>query len=202
MASPFTPPPAGTPVPPNTSARYYTRTQVFSRVPVNKDNFTSGKQASFILESTGGRHIDFAKSRIVCKMSVKSGSTTADAAIAAASYAAADKKLEKSVRFATDPVTNLFSAGMLSINGTTISSHASNVADVSYLQLRTELYTDEPGAARPHLVDRMGRAIDRGRPEQPALGMARRRVPHTPYTELARRGVQVVAQPVAPMPGR
>ena len=50
MASPFTAPPAGTPVPPNTSARYYTRSQVFSRVPVNKDNFTSGKQASFILE--------------------------------------------------------------------------------------------------------------------------------------------------------
>ena len=150
MASPFTPPPAGTPVPPNTSARYYTRTQVFSRVPVNKDNFTSGKQASFILESTGGRHIDFANSRIVCKMSVKSGSTTADATVAAANYAAADKKLEKSVRFATDPVTNLFSAGMLSINGTTISSHASNVADVSYLQLRTEhtkAGADGPGSA-------------------------------------------------------
>ena len=61
------------------------------------------------------------------------------------------------------------------------------------------LHTDEPGAARPHLVDRMGRAIDRGRPEQPPLGMARRRVPHTPYAELARRGVQVVANPpVAP----
>ena len=67
----------------------------------------------------------------------------------------------------------------------------------------TALHTDEPGAARPHLVDRMGRPIDRGRPEQPALGMARRRVPHTPYAELARRGVQVVAQPVAarPAPG-
>ena len=62
------------------------------------------------------------------------------------------------------------------------------------------LHTDEPGAARPHLVDRMGRAIDRGRPEQPPLGMARRRVPHTPYAELARRRVQVVAQPVAPIP--
>ena len=61
------------------------------------------------------------------------------------------------------------------------------------------LHTDEPGAARPHLVDRMGRPIDRGRPDQPALGMARRRVPHTPYAELARRGVQVVANPpVAP----
>ena len=35
------------------------------------------------------------------------------------------------------------------------------------------LHTDEPGAARPHLVDRMGRPIDRGRPEQPAVGMAR-----------------------------
>jgi len=117
---------------------------------VNKDNFTSGKQASFILESTGGRHIDFANSRIVCKMSVKSGSTTADATVAAANYAAADKKLEKSVRFATDPVTNLFSAGMLSINGTTISSHARNVADVSYLQLRTEhtkAGADGPGSA-------------------------------------------------------
>ena len=66
------------------------------------------------------------------------------------------------------------------------------------------LHTDEPGAARPHLVDRMGRPIDRGRPDQPAPGMARRRVPHTPYAELARRGVQVVAQPVAvprPAPG-
>ena len=66
------------------------------------------------------------------------------------------------------------------------------------------LYTDEPGATRPHLVDRMGRPIDRGRPDRPAPGMARRRTPHTPYTELARRGVQVVAQPVAaprPAPG-
>ena len=66
------------------------------------------------------------------------------------------------------------------------------------------LHTDEPGAARPHLVDRMGRPIDRGRPGRPAVGMARRREPHTPYTELARRGVQVVAQPVAaprPAPG-
>eukprot|EP01043_Picozoa_sp_COSAG02_P067460 COSAG02_NODE_10849_length_1846_cov_1.688609_2_plen_223_part_00 len=79
-----------------------------------------------------------------------SGSATADATTEKASYAAADKKLEKSVRFATDPVTNMFSAGMLSINGTTISSHASNVADVSYLQLRTEhtkAGADGPGSA-------------------------------------------------------
>ena len=66
------------------------------------------------------------------------------------------------------------------------------------------LHTDETGVARPHLVDRMGRPIDRGRPDQPAFGMARRRVPHTPYGELARRGVQVVANPpvaARPAPG-
>jgi hypothetical protein len=45
--------------------------QVFSRVPINKDNWTSGKQASFILDATGGRYIDFANSRIVAKISVR-----------------------------------------------------------------------------------------------------------------------------------
>jgi hypothetical protein len=66
------------------------------------------------------------------------------------------------------------------------------------------LHTDEAGAARPHLVDRMGCLIDTGRSDQPAPGMARRRVPHTPYAQLARRGIQIVAQPVAaprPAPG-
>ena len=56
MASPFTPPPAGTPVPPNTSARYYSRQQIFSRVPIAGANFTAGKQCSFVTEATGRRY--------------------------------------------------------------------------------------------------------------------------------------------------
>ena len=63
------------------------------------------------------------------------------------------------------------------------------------------LHTDEAGAARPHLVDRMGRPIDRGRPEQPAAWHAG--ASHTRRTgELARRGIQVVANPpvAAPRP--
>eukprot|EP01045_Picozoa_sp_COSAG04_P002809 COSAG04_NODE_107_length_25959_cov_6.617865_14_plen_221_part_00 len=55
LASPFTPPPAGTPVPPNTSARYYSRRQIFSRVPIAGVNFSAGKQCSFVTEATGGR---------------------------------------------------------------------------------------------------------------------------------------------------
>jgi hypothetical protein len=124
MSSPFTPPPAGTPVPPNTSARYYSRQQIFSRVPITGNQFQAGKQCSFVVESTGGRYLNLAASRIVAKLKV---TNTAN-----------DGKLEKSVRFATDPVTNMFSAGMFSINGTTISSTASNLADISMLQLRTE----------------------------------------------------------------
>ena len=136
MASPFTPPPAGTPVPPNTSARYYTRQQIFSRVPISGSNWTSGKQASFVTEATGGRYMVLNESRIVAKIKVKSGSM-ADAS-EAASFAASDNKLEKSVRLAADPVTNMFSAGMMSINGTTIASTQANLSDVSMLQLRTE----------------------------------------------------------------
>ena len=136
MASPFTPPPAGTPVPPNTSARYYTRNQVFSRVPISGSNWTAGKQASFVTEATGGRYMVMNESRIVVKLKVKSGSLANGNE--AASFAASNNKLEKSVRLAADPVANMFSAGMLSINGTTIASTQANLADVSMLQLRTE----------------------------------------------------------------
>jgi len=76
------------------------------------------------------------ESRIVVKMKVKSGSLANGNE--AASFATSNKKLEKSVRLAADPVANMFSAGMLSINGTTIASTQANLADVSMLQLRTE----------------------------------------------------------------
>ena len=136
MASPFVGTPAGTPVPPTTSARYYTRNQVFSRVPISGTNFTSGKQASFVTEATGGRHLVLNESRIVVKFKAKSG--TLSTSHPAPNFLAADRKVEKSVRLAADPVTNMFSAGMLSINGTTIASTQANLADVSMLQLRTE----------------------------------------------------------------
>ena len=87
-------------------------------------------------EATGGRYFVPSESRIVAKIKVRSG--TKGDTTAAKSYADADRKLEKSVRFAADPVTNMFSAGMMSINGTTIASTQANLSDISMLQLRTE----------------------------------------------------------------
>ena len=104
MASPFVGTPAGTPVPPTTSARYYTRNQVFSRVPITGTNFTSGKQASFVTEATGGRHLVLNESRLVVKFKARMSAARlvlspsggevlarrcADAAVAAAAAAAA-----------------------------------------------------------------------------------------------------------------
>ena len=135
MSSPFIPPPAGTPIAPNTSARYYTRQQIFSRVPITGSNFTSGKNCSFVVEATGGRFLVPQDSRIVAKLKIKANGGT---------------KLPKSVCFACDPVSNMFSAAMLSVNGTTVTSTASNVADISRLQLRTEhtkAGADGPGSA-------------------------------------------------------
>lgn len=136
MSNPFMPNEAGTPIPANTSARYYSRSQVFSRVPVSGTNFSAGKQFSAVIEATGGRYWVPQETRITAKLTIKAANGT---------------KLSKSVRFAADPLgAGMFSAGMLSCNGTTVSSIASNVADVSYLQLRTEhtkAGADGPGSA-------------------------------------------------------
>ena len=135
MSSPFMPAPPGTDIPPSTSARYYTRQQIFSRVPITDNNFQAGKNCSFVVEATGGRYLVPQESRIVARLVVKSNTGA---------------KLAKSVRFTADPVTNMFSAAMLSINGTTVTSTAANLADSSRLQLRTEhtkAGADGPGSA-------------------------------------------------------
>ena len=136
MSNPFMPAEAGTPVPANTSARYYQRQQIFSRVPISKGQWSKGKSASWVIEATGGRYWVPQESRIVAQLTIKHSDGT---------------KLKKSVRFAADPLgAGAFSAGMLVCNGTTVSSIASNVADVSYLQLRTEhtkAGADGPGSA-------------------------------------------------------
>ena len=72
------------------------------------------------------------------------------------------------------------------IAGVTPEERRSNLLDLGW----TALYSDEPSATRPHLVNQLGQPIERGRhhdAEPPWFG-ARRRMPHTPYRELARRG--------------
>ena len=135
MSSLFMPTPAGTPVQPSTQARYYQRRQVFSRNPITDTNFAAGRTVNFNFEVSGPHYAVLQESRIVAKLLVKQ---------------TADEKLSKSVRFATDPISNMFSSCMLSANGTTIESHAANVDDISRIQLRTESTkagADGPGSA-------------------------------------------------------
>ena len=124
MASPFTAPPAGTEVPPSSDARYFYRRQAFSRNPVTGNNWQGGKSVSFVAEASGGHFLVPSECRLVARLLVKDST---------------GKQLEQSVRFATDPIhCGLFNAGMLSINGTTVESVASNMRDQSLLQLRMD----------------------------------------------------------------
>ena len=124
MSSPFQAPPAGTDVPPGSDARYFYRRQAYSRNPVTEGNFVGGRSVNFTAEASGGHYLVPSECRIVAKLLVTSSEGT---------------QLEKSVRFATDPIhTGMFSAGMLSINGTTVESVASNMRDVALLQLRMD----------------------------------------------------------------
>jgi len=135
MASPFVAQPAGTPVAPSTSARYYYRRQVYSRNPVTDGNFASGRNVNFNFEATGGHYFVPQESRIVAKLKIRKSDGT---------------KLERSVRFACDPLSNMWSAAQLAINGTTVESHANNVDDIARIQLRTEhtkAGADGPGSA-------------------------------------------------------
>ena len=102
MASPFQAPPAGTEVPPSSDARYFYRRQVYSRNPVTGDNWTGGRTVNFQAEASGGHYLVPSECRIVAKIKVKK---TGGSAL-----------VEKSVRFATDPIhCGLFEAGMLSV---------------------------------------------------------------------------------------
>ena len=135
MASPFVAQPAGTPVAPSTSARYYYRRQVYSRNPVTQGNFVAGRNVNFSFESSGGHYFVPQESRIVAKLKIRANDGT---------------KLERSVRFACDPVSSMWSSAQLSINGTTVESHANNVDDIARIQLRTEhtkAGADGPGSA-------------------------------------------------------
>ena len=76
MASPFIAQPAGTPVAPSTSARYYYRRQVYSRNPVTQTNFVSGRNVNFNFEASGGHYFVPQESRIVAKLKIKKSDGT------------------------------------------------------------------------------------------------------------------------------
>ena len=60
--------------------------------------------------------------------------------------------------------------------------------------------TNDDAASRPHLVDRRGRAIDRGRDDEVPPLTHRRVEQPTPYAYLRERGIRVVPRGVSSLP--
>ncbi len=91
---------------------------------ITNSNWQGGKTVNITAEASGGHYLVPSECRLVARLKI----TNHDG-----------EQLEQSVRFATDPIhTGMFSAGMLSINGTTVESIAANMRDQSILQLRMD----------------------------------------------------------------
>ena len=137
MTDMFTTPPAGAPLAPNNSVRYYYRRQVFTATPSTKDDHVAGRECSWRFAASGQHAFVPQESRLVAKVKVQKsvdGGTT---------YAAAP---EASVRYAADLLSRLYDQARLSINGTTVASTATNVQEVAHIQLALE-GTQAGGAA-------------------------------------------------------
>jgi hypothetical protein len=105
-------------------AGIFFRHNVLLRNPITNSNWQGGKTVNITAEASGGHYLVPSECRLVARLKI----TNHDG-----------EQLEQSVRFATDPIhTGMFSAGMLSINGTTVESIAANMRDQSILQLRMD----------------------------------------------------------------
>ena len=129
MADMFTTPPAGTPIEPNNNVRYYYRRVIRPSTTSDKDNFEANREISWRFSASGQHAFVPQESRLVCKVKIQKSSDN---------FVANFQEVEKSVRYAADPLTRLFDQSRLSINGTTVSNTPTNLQDISAIQLRLE----------------------------------------------------------------
>ena len=129
MADMFQTPPAGTPIEPNNGVRYYYRRQIFPATPASKDNFQPGREVSWRFNAAGQHAFVPQESRLVAKVKIERSNDN---------FVANFQAVEKSFRYAADPLTRLFDQARLSINGTTVSNVPTSVQDISTIQLRLE----------------------------------------------------------------
>ena len=137
MADMFTTPPAGTPVEPNNGVRYYYRRQIFPSTTADKENFEANREVSWRFSASGQHAFVPQESNLVLKVKIQKSNDN---------FVANFQEVEKSIRYAADPVSRLFDQSRLSINGTTVANTPTNVQDISALQIRLE-GTEAGGAA-------------------------------------------------------
>lgn len=137
MADMFTTPPAGTPVEPNNGVRYYYRRQIHPSTTADKENFEANREVSWRFSASGQHAFVPQESNLVLKVKIQKSNDN---------FVANFQQVEKSIRYAADPVSRLFDQSRLSINGTTVANTPTNVQDISALQIRLE-GTEAGGAA-------------------------------------------------------
>lgn len=128
--------PAGTPIEPSNSVRYYYRRQIYPATPSTGPNHVAGREVQWRFQASGQHAFVPQESRLVARVRVDKSNDNG---------ATWTQEVEKSIRYAADPLSRLYDQARLSINGTTVDNVSSDVQDISTIQLRLE--GTKPGAA-------------------------------------------------------
>eukprot|EP01043_Picozoa_sp_COSAG02_P033311 COSAG02_NODE_2266_length_9286_cov_2.788723_11_plen_545_part_00 len=121
--------PAGTPIEPTHSVRSYYRRQIYPATPSTGENHVAGREIQWRFQASGQHAFVPQESRLVAQVRVDKSNDGG---------ATFDQGVEKSIRYACDPLSRLYDQARLSINGVTVDNVSSDVGDISTIQLRLE----------------------------------------------------------------
>lgn len=121
----FETPPAGSPVEPTNSVRYYYRQQVYPSTPSTGPSLPAGREVPWRFQASSYAFVP-QESRLVARVLVDKSADNG------ATWA---RDVEPSIRYAADPLTRLFDQARLStctcINGTMVDNISTDVQDIS-----------------------------------------------------------------------
>ena len=121
--------PAGTPIEPTHSVRSYYRRQIYPATPSTGENHVAGREIQWRFQASGQHAFVPQESRLVAQVRVDKSNDNG---------ATFTQVVEKSIRYACDPLSRLYDQARLSINGVTVDNVSSDVGDISTIQLRLE----------------------------------------------------------------
>ena len=117
--------PAGTPIEPSNSVRYYYRRQIYPATPSTGPNHVAGREVQGRFQASGQHAFVPQESRLVARVRVDKSNNNG---------ATWTQAVEKSIRYAADPLSRLYDQARLSINGTTVDNVSSDVQDIYTIQ--------------------------------------------------------------------
>jgi hypothetical protein len=121
--------PAGTPIEPTHSVRSYYRRQIYPATPSTGESHVAGREIQWRFQASGQHAFVPQESRLVAQVRVDKSNDNG---------VTWTQAVEKSIRYACDPLSRLYDQARLSINGVTVDNVSSDVGDISTIQLRLE----------------------------------------------------------------